>query len=648
MGLHDVTGKASADERRDFMRRLLDDLRALERLQAEGLIETGIRRIGAEQELFLVDESRRPALLALDLLKDIDDPHFTTELGQFNLEINLDPMVFEGACLSRTQSELDRFLGKARAAARGRKADIVLTGILPTLRKSDLTLDSMTPDPRYFALNDALCALRGGAYELHIKGLDELIVKHGSVMLEACNASFQIHYQCNDKEFANLYNISQLVTGPVLAAAANAPLLFARQLWRETRIALFQQSVDTRASMDHLRERTPRVSFGGQWVKNSVLDLFQEDITRFRTVMTAPTAELSTALLDRGEMPKLKALCVHNGTVYRWNRACYGLTDGKPHLRIENRVLPAGPTPADQVANAAFWYGLIGGLAARHEDITQLIAFEDAKMNFGMAARLGLNAQYHWLNGETRPAVNLICDTLLPLAKDGLARSGIDEQDAERYLGIIDARVRASRTGADWQLSSLHAMRGRASTEDMMRTLTSAMIRRQEAGTPVHEWAPADLSEGALPAEHGGWKHKVLKVEQYMTTDLFTVGEEETVDLVLHMMDWRKIRHVLVEDDRHQLVGLISYRSLFRKLIRGEIGGQDSKAVVADVMKRDPVTIAPGATTLEAIETMRERHVGCLPVVDGNQLVGVITERDLMTLAAELLEAQLKPAPSPA
>lgn len=641
MGDHKVLAAGAGKEKRAFTRALLDDLRALEQLISKGQIESGVRRIGAEQELFIVDKAGRPALGALDILKAADDPHFTTELGQFNLEINLDPDLFDGDCLSRLEHSLDELIEKARIAARRNGHEIVMAGILPTLRKSDLSLESMTPNPRYHALNDALCALRGHAYDLHIKGLDELYVQHDSVMFEACNASFQIHYQCDAAEFANLYNISQVVTAPVLAAATNAPLLFGRQLWQETRIALFQQAVDTRGSVGFLRERSPRVTFGKGWVNKSVLELFQEDITRFRTVVAAETGEAATDLIARGEVPKLTALCLHNSTVYRWNRPCYGVTNGVPHLRIENRVLPSGPTVADEIANAAFWYGLIGALSHRCQDIRESISFEDAKMNFRSAARSGLAAQLTWIDGESRPAKSLILDVLLPLAHDGLMRSGIIESDADRYLNIIEHRISAGRTGSQWMLTSLAGMRGQLRESDRLRALTKAAIRNQKSGLTVADWPNAVASDAIVEGEGQEWRRQHATVEQIMTTDLFTVSEEEAADLVVNLMAWRKIRHVPVEDDQHQLVGIISYRSLFEMMARGELGA-DSAPRAGDIMKREVICANLETTILQAIELMRGHSVGCLPVVSGNQLVGIVSERDLMNFAAELLEDQLK------
>ncbi len=622
------------EQRRVFMRRLLDDIRALEQILEEGLLEEGVRRIGAEQEMFLIDRNWRPATAALELLDRLQDPHFTTELGLFNLELNLDPQLFGGDCLRKMELQLNELLGKLRSVADDMGVGIVLTGILPTLRKSDLGLENMTPKPRYAALNRAMSALRGGAYEFHIKGLDELLVKHDSLMLEACNASFQVHFQVGGTEFPNLYNISQLVAAPVLAAGVNSPLLFGRQLWRETRIALFQQAVDTRSSIHFLRERHPRVSFGKSWVRRSVLEIFQEDVSRFRTLVATDLEEDPIAVLREGGIPELAALRLHNGTVYRWNRACYGLMDGKPHLRIENRVLPSGPTVVDEIANSAFWFGLISGLSSRFDDITKVMEFEDAKMNFNAAARLGLGAQLSWFDGETLPAANLICDHLLPLAHDGLQRGGIVGEDVDRYLDVIDRRVAGYRTGAQWIVNSLASMRSRGTMGERLNALTAAIVSRQKLEQPVSEWELARLEEA------GGWKRNFLLVEQYMSTDLFTVHEDESLDLVASLMEWERIRHVPVEDHNHKLVGLISYRSLLRLMARGTLQEGGKLIAASEVMKKEPVTVSPEATTLEAIDLMRQHGVGCLPVVKDGKLVGIITERDLMNVAAELLKEQ--------
>lgn len=619
-------------ELRSFIERLLDDVRALEKMIAAGSFEQEIRRIGAEQEMFLVDDGWRPACKALEVLEEIDDPHFTTELGLFNLEANLDPVVFGGSALRQMETQLIGIIDQARAAAAARGAHVVMVGILPTIRKSDLTLDAMTPFPRYRALNDTLGRLRGGAYDFQIKGLDELAVKHDNVMVEACNTSFQVHFQVSPDEFARLYNIAQLITAPVLAASTNSPLMLGRRLWRETRIALFQQSIDTRGSSHHLRERAPRVGFGSRWVRESVVEIFKEDILRFRALVGAEPDEHPFDVLNRGEIPQLKALRIHNGTVYRWNRACYGLTDGKPHLRVENRALPSGPTPRDEMASAALWFGLLSAFSHEPGDVAEQMEFARAKANFNRAARYGLDTVFDWL-GRTVPARKLLLDELLPMAAEGLRERSIDEDDIEEYLGVVERRVREGRTGADWMLESLETMDPRTSLSERIGALTAAMVARQAEGGVVADWELATVDEA------GGWKHNYLRVEQYMTTDLFTVHEDEPIELVARLMDWEKIRHVPVEDTAQRLVGLVSYRTLMRVMNADDY---DGKAAVGDVMKRGLTTINPETKTLEAIRLMKSKGVGCLPVVKNDRLVGIVTERDFMELARNLMEQALE------
>ena len=637
MGEHEVR-TMEGDSRRAFMKCLLRDLRALEIMAREGQIESGVRRIGAEQELFLVDQSWRPAPAALDLIERLDDEHFTNELALFNVELNVDPFVFGEDALHRIETQLRELLGRAEDAAAEMGIHCVLAGILPTLRQSDLDLRNMTPRQRYRELNRALAEMRGGApFDFRIKGVDELILKHDSVMVEACNCSFQVHFQVDADEFPRLYNIAQAVAGPVLALATNSPLLFGRRLWRETRIATFQQSVDTRSTSDHLRELSPRVSFGRSWVKDSVVELFREDIARFRVIFGTECEEDSLEVLEQGGVPSLKALRLHNGTVYRWNRACYGVTEGKPHLRIENRLFPSGPTILDEVANAAFWFGLISALSEEHRDITKVMDFEDATANFQAAARNGLHAQFDWL-GKARPAERLVADELLPLARQGLVERGIRGEDIERYLGVVEERVESMQTGSQWLISSLSSMRDHGTAGERLNALTAASVARQKTCEPVHTWEPARLEEA------GGWQHNYIKVEQFMTTDMFTVHEDESIDLVASLMDWQRIRHVPVEDSQHKLVGVVSYRALLRHLASGgEVDGKEHVAV-SQLMHENPLTVSPDTRTLEAIELMRKSKVGCLPVVKEGHLVGVVVERDFMDIAAELLAERLREA----
>ena len=642
MGEQRVQRASSAEEIRVFTRRLLNDVRALERMLEEDMIESGIRRIGAEQELFLVDSSWRPAPVGVEILEGLEDPRIGPELGLFNLEFNTTPFRFADDCLHALETEVRELLDIVRSACVRRDIEVVLTGILPTLRKSDLDLDNMTPLERYRALNEALNRLRGGAYNFYIKGTDELLVKHETMMLEACNTSFQVHFQVGPREFARLYNVAMVATAPALAAATNSPLLFGRRLWQETRIALFQQSIDTRSAMPDVRDIQPRVSFGTRWVEDSVLDIFREDIARFRVLLGTESEEDPLALVSRGKAPRLQALQLFNSTVYRWNRPCYGVDDnGIAHLRIENRVLPSGPSPRDEVANAAFWYGLVSGLAGRHPDIRERISFDDAKANFVAAARLGLGAPMVWLDGEESEARRLILERLLDVAREGLETSGIRAEDIDRYLGVVQARVEGRRTGAAWLLQSLARMQGDESTEEKMLALTEATAARQREGKPVHEWALAELSESA------GWRATFHRIDQYMPTDLVTVTADEPLDLVANLMDWHHIRHVPVEDSEHRLVGLVTRRTLLRFLATEEAREAESPVPVSQIMERNLITVEPDTGTLEAIELMREHGISCLPVVRDGHLVSMITEREFMRIARQLLEEKLRSSTTP-
>jgi CBS domain-containing protein len=636
MGEQNVRRESEAEEIRVFLKHLLNDVRAFEKMLEDDLFERDIRRIGAEQELFLVDAHWRPAFNALEILDRVDDPHFTTELARFNLEFNLDPLVFGGTCLSAMEWQIGELLGKVRDAARSCGSDVLLTGILPTLIKSDLDLDKMTPNPRYHALNEAMTRLKGGAYEFYLKGVDELHLHHDSIMVEACNTSFQVHFQVAPHEFARFYNIAQAVAGPVMAAAVNSPLLFGKRLWRETRVGLFQQSIDTRRSMPHLREQTPRVSFGRHWVKASALEIFREDIARFRTLLSTEMEDDPFVELEQGRVPSLKALRLHNSTVYRWNRVCYGISDGKPHLRIENRILPSGPTPRDEVANAAFWYGLVSGCLGRYDDITEHMDFDEAHANFFAAAEHGLGAQLHWTDGSHGPADRLILDELLPTARHGLEASGLDRGDIDLYLGTIEERVRSGRTGAQWQLDSLAAMGSKGPLSERLSAVTAAIAVRQRDGQPVATWPEAELGEG------GGWKQNYLTVEHCMDTDIFTVAPTEPVDLVANLMVWNNIRHVMVEDADNRLVGLVSQRALIKLVGTYHPEQRDGPLPVSDVMQSDPVTVTPETATVEAIDTMRRNGWSCLPVVKDDRLVGVLTENQLMAIAGQLLEEKLR------
>ena len=642
MGEHNVEQELDERKLQEFTQALLADLRALAFMLEDGRIETGVRRIGAEQEMFLVDRSLRPAPLALEVLEGASDARLTTEIARFNLEANLTPLQLTGRCFHLMHEELKEVLAKARLSATEFGADVLLAGILPTLRVSDLTLANLTPMPRYHELNRSVTQLRGGPFSIHIKGLDELQLTHDNMMMESCNTSFQVHFQVNPSDFVVTYNIAQAITAPVLAAAVNSPLLFGHRLWQETRLALFQHSTDARSRNQLARSQPTRVGFGEQWLKHSVIELLHDQIARFRPIMITRPDEDPMQVLARGEIPLLSALRMHNGTVWPWNRACYGVNNGVAHLRIENRALPSGPTTIDEIANAAFFIGLMLSLPVEYGDISKRMSFDDAKANFFAAARHGLNAQFNWLNGKSFSASSLILDHLLLLARQGLESAAVDTSDIDRYLSVIDERVQRGQTGAQWMLKSLAATKGPGPRDAGCRALTSTMLQQQKEGEPVHTWPIIAATENA------DWSQSYQTVGQFMATDLFTLRADDLFDLAASVMDWRHIRHVPVEDEEGRLVGLVTHRALLRLLSRGRQTQNTNPLTVREIMKTDPVTVSSTTPTLEALELMRSNKVGCLPIVDDDRLVGIVTSYDFLDASARLFKEQLTDSTAPA
>ena len=623
----------------NFVRQLLNDVQALEYMLDNDWFESGITRIGAEQEMCLVDKDTfKPANINMQVLEEMKEWEWVgTELAQFNLETNLTPLEFTRNCLSEMERENAEGLEKIRGVVKKFNAEVVLTGILPTLRKFDLDLSNLTPKPRYLALMESIKehSLRGDEhFELRLDGIDELHIRHDSPLLEACNTSFQVHLQVAPKDFVKMYNIAQMLLAPMISIAANSPLVFGRRLWHETRIALFQQSLDTRTSHEHLRERSPRVSFGKDWLHESILEIYKEDIARFRVLLGDNIEENSLDLIAKNKVPKLRALLIHNSTVYRWNRPCYGISDnGKPHLRIECRVLPAGPSVVDSTANAAFWLGLMIGFADEYEDITKLISFEDIRDNFDKAAKFGFDTKYTWFHDEKVSPRELILEKLLPIARKGLRLQNIDEADIDKYMNIIQARATQHMTGARWQLRAFTKLIKEVTIDEALTTITSAIVKNQWQQKPVHTWElpNADMLLTYHPSR--------LKVEEFMQTDLFTVQREDIIEFVAEMMDWRKIRYMPVEDAQGKLVGLITSRLLLRHFAQCNRIAPKQQVLVKDIMIDKPKTIKPNETLLQALYSMRENKIGCLPVVnDDNELIGVITEMDFLRISLRLIE----------
>jgi CBS domain-containing protein/gamma-glutamyl:cysteine ligase YbdK (ATP-grasp superfamily) len=639
MGAHDVVEQVDERKAQAFMKALLDDLRALAFMLEDGRVESGITRIGAEQEMFLIDSDFRPAPVSTEVLTQAGDRRLTTEIARFNLEANLTPLLLSGTCFGQMESELQDLIGITRKAAASCNADVLLSGILPTLQKSDLTLANLTPNPRYDELNRGVINMRGGPLSIHIKGLDELQVTHDNIMMESCNTSFQVHFQSSPTEFVNHYNVAQAITAPLLAVAVNSPLLFGYRLWQETRVALFQHSTDERSRPQLARSQQTRVSFGDGWLRNSIIELFHDQISRFRPIMITEPDENPFQVLARGETPLLSALRMHNGTVWRWNRACYGVADGVAHLRIENRALPAGPTVVDEIASAAFFAGLMLALPQEYGDISQRLTFDDAKSNFFRAARHGLEAQFNWVDGQTYTASSLILDHLLPIARRGLLGSEVTRKDIDKYLGIIEERAQTRQTGARWIVKSFAKMTDVLPKDTRCRRLTAAMLECQKENQPVHTWPEIQMEIS------DDWEQGYRTVAQFMTTELFTVHPDDLIDLAASVMDWRHIRHVPVEDREGHLLGLVTHRMLLRLLTNGTRARSGGPITVREIMLATPVTISPSTPSLEAIKLMQNNRIGCLPVVENDHLVGIVTSYDFLAASAHLFEQHLAVKP---
>lgn len=456
-----------------FAQRLQDETRLFAQLERGQRLSQRCCTIGFEVEAWLVRRDLRPAPINTEYLAALDDPLVVPELSRFNVELNGTPQPLRGAAFSRLQAELAQTWRRCLAVAQRMDSALVLIGILPTIRDSDLTMANVSPLKRYAALNEQILRRRGGRpLTVDIRRTEHLHTTHSDVMLEAATTSFQVHLQVPAARAARLYNAALIATAPVLAASVNSPFLFGRCLWAETRVPLFEQSVAV-----HEAGAAPawrRVSFGSGYLTSGMSELFDENQARFPVLLP---------MLSSDPAGRLAHLRLHNGTIWRWNRPLIGFDhDGTPHLRIEHRALPAGPSIVDMIANAAFFTGVAAALHAREPPPEQELRFEQARANFYAAARDGLDATIDWMGTPAVDVRRLILEELLALASDGLGALGVDGGDTARCLGIIEQRVRRRRTGAAWQCAYVERY-GRDPS-----ALTAAYLEHQRSGAPVHAW----------------------------------------------------------------------------------------------------------------------------------------------------------------
>jgi hypothetical protein len=476
----------SREDRQRYRQKVRESLDVFARMLREARFDEDRRSVGLEIELNLTDERGDPAMLNAQALEAIADPDFQTELGRFNLEINVPPRLLESAVFAELEETLRRDLNHAEEQARTVGAHMMLIGILPTVTGEHLTGDSFSDNPRYELLNQQIFAARGEDLEISIGGVERLTTFADTIAPEAACTSVQLHQQVEPEAFASFWNAAQAIAGPQVAVAANSPFFFGKELWRETRIALFEQATDTRPEELKAQGVRPRVWFGERWI-NSIFDLFEENVRYFPALLPVCEPEQPGEVLDRGDTPSLAELGLHNGTIYRWNRPIYDVVDGRPHLRVENRVLPSGPTVLDICANAAFYYGLVRTLVAEEQPLWSRMSFSAAEENFHAGARDGIEARLYWPGVGEVPASELILRRLLPAADAGLASVGIAAADRDRLLGVIERRCVAMRNGAAWQSQAFHRL-DEGDRLEALRRMTVLYREHMHANAPVHDW----------------------------------------------------------------------------------------------------------------------------------------------------------------
>jgi gamma-glutamyl:cysteine ligase YbdK (ATP-grasp superfamily) len=482
----------SRAQRREYRRKVQLCLDVFETMLAQSSFDFDRPLTGMEIECNLVDEEYQPAMSNREVLASIADPAFQTELGAYNIEFNVPPRRLPGRAALELESDVRASLNAAEEKANANGAHIVMIGILPTLMPEHLSGRWMSDSTRYQALENSIFTARGEDIHIDIAGPERLSLQLASIAPESACTSMQLHLQVSPDEFARNWNAAQVVAGPQIALGANSPYFFGHRLWPETRVELFAQATDTRP--DELKSQgvRPRVWFGERWI-TSIFDLFEENVRYFPSLLPELSEEDPVAALASGHTPQLAELRLHNGTIWRWNRPVYDVVDGRPHLRVENRVLPAGPTVVDMMASAAFYYGMLRTLSEEDRPLWTKMSFAAAQHNFLEAAQYGMEARLYWPGlGEVTPD-ELVLRQLLPMADEGLRRWEVSSEVRDRYLGVIEGRAKAGRNGAAWQVSTVQALQERGLTRpNALAEMLRLYCGRMHSNEPVHTWDGPD------------------------------------------------------------------------------------------------------------------------------------------------------------
>lgn len=479
----------NAKDRQIYRAKVHECLDVLARMLSQSRFDFDRQMTGMEIEFNLVDDVGDPAMRNLEVLSRIDDPDFQPELGRFNLEINVAPRPLRGNAAVELEADVRTQLNAAEKRAREHDAGLVMIGILPTLLPDHLTHESITANPRYRLLDEQMLRARGEDLHIDIEGVQSLQTYADTIAPEAACTSVQFHLQVSPESFAKYWNAAQCLAGVQVALGANSPYFMGKELWRETRIALFTQATDTRSAELKAQGVRPRVWFGERFV-TSVFDLFEENLRYFPALLPVIGDEDPWQVFAGDGTPALSELRLHNGTVWRWNRPVYDVVSDIPHLRVENRVLPAGPTVVDILANGAFYYGAIRALAEQDRPVWSRMSFATAAENFHAAAVRGIDAELFWPGHGEVPATELVQRRLLPLAHEGLARWGVDAPVRERLLGVIEGRCSTARNGATWQTDVVHGLEASGMSRlDALRTMTLRYVENMHSNEPVHTWS---------------------------------------------------------------------------------------------------------------------------------------------------------------
>ncbi len=491
MGQEVARNEWSNEQRRRYREKVVQNLDVFERMLVTSSFDSDVPMTGMEIELYLVDDELAPSYNNAKVLAAIDNSAFQTELAQFNIECNVDPRVLGGEALRVLEADVRGALDGARARARTAGSDIVAVGILPTVTPEHFeSSEWMSSNRRYLALNDAMMAARGEDMLIDIQGPtgERLALYAGSIAPESACTSVQLHLQVAPGDFAAYWNAAQAIAGPQLALAANSPFFCGKALWHETRIPLFTQAADTRSIQLANQGVRPRVTFGDRWI-TSIFDLFEDNVRYYPALLPELTEEDPVAVLEGGQPPELGELKLHNGTIYRWNRPIYDTHGGRPHLRVENRVLPAGPTVADTMANAAFYYGALHSFATDDRPVWTQMSFSAAETNFRHGARDGMHARLYWPGFNAVSPEELVLRHLLPAAAEGLAALGVSGEVVDHYLGIIEDRALSRQNGATWQIEAVRLLEDRGHDRaQALHGMLDAYIERMHSNEPVHTW----------------------------------------------------------------------------------------------------------------------------------------------------------------